>query len=555
MRRNQTHSIYQYILHQQRTQFIWILSILYILMVVLLFSSVHYLANRTAIENNQFISNYVQQYFENYHIRSQVYHQDQNIRNVLRYANDYPDYTDSPNQISRHLSQSANLPSDLSLYASGIRIWPQSSAKQPISPAQIAELKSPHLFANGQDLYYFIPYFNFTQSKILGSLCYRISSIEFQTYIEQAIPRPLSFSLADTSGNIFYQTAQNHSVHQYTAPSSNSLFLCTVYFSLSSEYQTITLLLGLLLIVCILSFLFAIFYSARIANRIAAPINQLIAAIHNNQSGELVQSNFISSGLEEIDELTAAYEDLLIRIQKLLVQNHKENLLRMESKLGVLQDRINPHFLFNTLELISSQAILEDAEKTSILTQKLGTLFRYSLRAPDIIPMRQEIQYAKDYLYLQNVRYNEQIHYEVLLDTCPPDFLLPKLTLQPILENCFQHGFSDETDEKHQIILHGTREENELVIIITDNGSGLTEEKCKEINLDLRADKNNFAHFIQRCNHIGLRNVNARLCLHFQIEQALYIAPSTSGGTQVTLRLPLTISTRNKEETPSCLPF
>ena len=543
-----TKSIHQYILHYQRTQFIITVTLIFLLTAFVLLFSVRNHAESKAKENGQFIKNYISSFFEDYDSRSLYYNQDQNIRNLLRYAAD-----NSEHQTSQQLASEIKLPSDVSLYSAGNLVYPQIDSAPNFSVDVLSDTRNNILLVQEDELYYFCPYFNFTQTKALGLLCYRIPYANFQKYVEKTIPSDLVFSLFDSTGNLFYSnTSPSKSLSKISIDSSE-LYSCNVYYNLQNEYSFVAFLLLLLLIVCSFSLIIGIAYCSRIAYKISAPINRLVASIENNQSGELMTAGSLpSSQLDEIDRLATAYEDLLLRIQNLITQNHKENVLRMESQLSVLQERINPHFLFNTLELISSQAILEDADKTAVLTQKLGALFRYSLRVPDIITLKQELQYTYDYLYLQNVRFNELITSEFDVDTIPPDFLIPKLTLQPILENCFKHGFDSTSDEPHTIRICADIKEDTLIIKIIDDGCGISIEDAQRINANLLADKQNFAHFVRRGEHIGLRNVNVRLCLRFQIDQALFIAPANPIGTEITVRLPLQASDKEKETDSIC---
>ena len=531
-----TQSICQYILHQQRIQSLITLSLLYILTLVTLFSSIHYFTQNSVEENGQFIVNHVSSYFDSYAARTQTYNQDQSIRNLMRYAFDHPD---SPDTAVRQSSANISLPSDLVLYTAGTQIPPSPKDSLNLSPELLSNLSEPLLLSAPDGLYYFMPYFNFTQSNILGLLCYRIPTNDFFSYIEKNIPMQTNFTLSDGFGNEFYnKNSLNNAPYNYPV-NSDTFFSCTIYYSFNESYQWAVMLIPLFLLIYLFSLLFTFAYATRTAGKIAAPINHLIVSLQRNQAGELTYQNHTISHLEEVNLLGSAYEELLQRIQQLITQNHKENVLRMESKLNVLQERINPHFLFNTLELINSQALLEDADKTAVLTQKLGSLFRYSLRAPDIIPFRQELQYAKDYLFLQDIRYNEILQYSFDIPSSLPNFLIPKLTLQPILENSFQHGFADSTDEPHRVHIQVRITEDHLLCTITDDGNGVSAKHAETIMRSMLADRNDFSHFIQRGEHIGLRNVNARLSLHFQIEQALFISPASGGGTQVEIRLPL----------------
>lgn len=529
-------SIHSYIVHYQRIQFIGTVSVIFILTAILLLFYVQHHALMVSQESEQFITNSVNRYFENYDTSSQLYNQNQAIRNMLRYVSDHPA---SAEEIGRNFSNDYEIPVNLSIYSNRGLICSASPVHPTFPEDLISSVMDDTLIMYEGNLFYLSPYYNFTQTKTLGYLCYYISTAKFQNYIIEMVPSGLYFSLAESTGTVFYSNLSNPNSLKEMISLNSGIYSCKIFYDLNEEYHTVWLLLLLLLTVCIFSLVLGIAYCSKTARKLAAPINQLVISVDNTQAGKLDELHYNPSYIDEIDRLSGAYEDLLMRIQTLIIQNHEENLLRIESKLDVLQERINPHFLFNTLELISSQAVLEDAEKTAVLAQKLGTLFRYSLRAPDLIPLQRELQYTYDYLFLQNVRFNEMIHYTFDTDRVNLDFLVPKLTLQPILENCFKHAFEDTSDEHHAIFIQATEKDGWLNISVTDDGCGISPEQINHIHTELLEDKQNFAHFIRRGEHIGLRNVNARLSLYFEIEQALFVSSAEPCGTRVTIHLPI----------------
>ncbi|WNX84521.1 ATP-binding protein [Agathobaculum sp. NTUH-O15-33] len=115
---------------------------------------------------------------------------------------------------------------------------------------------------------------------------------------------------------------------------------------------------------------------------------------------------------------------------------------------------------------------------------------------------------------------------------------MPKLILQPLLENCFQHGFRERSDEVCRLRLTIGFENTALCIVVEDDGEGMSQERQRALEQALQSDSESFACFIRRSKHIGLRNVNARLCLHCRVAKAVWIDRSPLGGTRVTLRLP-----------------
>lgn len=541
-------SIGQYIIRQQRLLYTSIISSIFLLTAVVLVLSTRHRIESAADNNTDQVIRYMNQFFDTYRQRSLSYNQNQAIRNLLRYAVDISE-NEGP-----AIESDLVLPSDVCLYVSGELVYP-ATGESSLSPQTLRSVDRETLLFQ-DTLYYLVPYYNFTQTRQLGLICYRILPTALAEYCMGSIPSQLSFRLLDSRGNVFYQVGNvSENFSQYSFSSRDALFSGTVYLDSKSYYSTILFFLGILLMVCGAGMALSVYFSRRLSKRIVSPINQIVISLKYNQEGELTYIPIPPSHLREIDQISSTYEEMLCRIRHLVEQNHKQNLLKVESELKVLQERINPHFLFNTLELISSQAIMEDADKTAQLAQKLGALFRYSLRMPDIIYLKQEIQYARDYLFLQNVRYNDRIHYHIEMPDILSLFLIPKLTLQPILENCFKHGFADETDRDHEISVTVRQKTDSVFITIKDNGRGISREAAQDLNRSIALDINDFSHFIQRGSHIGLRNVNARLCSYYEITAALSLGPAEPRGTCAAICLPCISTKINKGSEPPCTEF
>lgn len=305
--------------------------------------------------------------------------------------------------------------------------------------------------------------------------------------------------------------------------------------SISKQLRPFTKLTLILIPIIILIILLDSFISLNTSKKIIKPLNDLIDAMQNTQQGFFKQKELPETNIYEIYELSNAFENMMNEINYLVDTNQKINLLKNESQLIALQQQIDPHFLFNTLELISGHAILENAISTSEMTQKLGNLFRYNLRAPDMVTIEKEINYIKDYLYLQNIRFNNTLNFIIDIDDEILNYEMPKLSLQPLIENSIKHGFSDLPFEDNSILIKGQLLENNIKIEIIDNGIGFTKKKLAEINTSMLNDINNFQYFINRKKHIGIRNVNARICLYYKRNIGLKIESIPNKQTKVTI--------------------
>ena len=216
-----------------------------------------------------------------------------------------------------------------------------------------------------------------------------------------------------------------------------------------------------------------------------------------------------------LSELAANYltqKELNESRQKLLEERHiREQLERLlkETELKALNSQINPHFLFNTLNTISRLAYMENAKQTEDVTYILANIMRYTLRdVTQLVTLREELDYIRDYISIQNRRFDNRIQYEELMDLDATTVRVPILTVQPLIENAVIHGLDAEVGEL-SIILHGKKVNKGVVLQITDTGTGMNKERLSAI-LPIGSE--------ERKGHrsgIGMENIHKRMKHYF----------------------------------------
>ena len=205
------------------------------------------------------------------------------------------------------------------------------------------------------------------------------------------------------------------------------------------------------------------------------------------------------------------------------------------SELKALQSQINPHFLFNSLNMIVGIAYLEGAEQTTTLMELLGGYLRYNLdRANTIVTVTDEIENVKDYLQIQKVRMGERFDYSVYMDAGSAEARIPCLILQPLVENAISHGLRNCV-QGGKIRVRITSRGSRLQISVCDNGMGIEPEQLVVLNAlqyenPLRPDEG---------NGIGVRNVISRLQLVFNGDIQMKVTSEPGCDTEVFLDLPL----------------
>lgn len=209
----------------------------------------------------------------------------------------------------------------------------------------------------------------------------------------------------------------------------------------------------------------------------------LLYVPNEDEIGELVQA---------FNKMKRAMKNHIATLQeknKMAELLHKEELAKVElekniesARLELLKHQVNPHFLFNTLNMISGMARLEDAEVTSKMIISLGNLFRYNLRTVEQeVYLEQELEVLEDYIYIQQMRFENRIIYKKTIKVDETQVKIPAFTLQPIVENAFAHGVVLK-EEVGRIELNVWQEQDVVILTIEDNGEGIEEDELKALN-------------------------------------------------------------------------
>lgn len=279
-----------------------------------------------------------------------------------------------------------------------------------------------------------------------------------------------------------------------------------------------------------------------ISLRITKPIQGLVRTAEQISEGNLEAVPPQMAAHDEFRILSEAFEQMQENLKQ-LIQKEKEGLekdrLVKELELAVLQNQINPHFLFNSLNVLSKLALIEGAEKTSDLTVSLSNLLRYNLRKLDRpVPLRDEVEHAKEYFIIQQARFRERIRFETDVDEAGLDVLVPVLTLQPILENVFVHAI-EGMEEGAVIRLAVKCQSDETWVSISDNGAGMTEEvRDSLLHYDEKPPKDGEEGKTGHSTGLGTRNVFKRLELFYDRKDLVRIESAPGMGTTVVLRIP-----------------
>ncbi len=219
-----------------------------------------------------------------------------------------------------------------------------------------------------------------------------------------------------------------------------------------------------------------------------------------------------------------------LKEKQLMMENHL-----IDAQLKYLQAQINPHFLFNSLNAGAQLAILEEADQTSIFLEKMADFFRYNVKKMEKhVTLSEEIESVDNYIYILNVRLTGDIRFQKEIAGEIDEVMVPSMILQPIVENAVKHGISG-IDRVGEILLRVDNYEEFLIIIVKDNGSGMTEGKIAEI----MTGSLNSSDKISTSAGIGLYNVISRLRLYYGRENLVTIhSDGPDRGTEVRIIIP-----------------
>lgn len=279
----------------------------------------------------------------------------------------------------------------------------------------------------------------------------------------------------------------------------------------------------------------ALVLSVIIPNSIVRPIHHLNDVTKQVAKGDLSVRANVAFGAE-VRELGESLNLMIEQIDKLLtaVKIDEKNLRQAE--LELLQAQINPHFLYNTLDTIIWLAESGKQNEVVDLVESLSDFFRTSLsRGDGLVTLREEERHMRSYLQIQHVRYCDILEYEIDIPERLKETILPKITLQPIIENALYHGIKNRRG-MGRIVVKAYEENGDVVISVSDNGIGITDERLDEIKAML--DKTNENRRLHNDSY-GLFNVNERIKLKFGDRFGISITSKLHEGTCVKIRVPL----------------
>ena len=267
-------------------------------------------------------------------------------------------------------------------------------------------------------------------------------------------------------------------------------------------------------------------------NQYSSKLRNMMKNIEKLKQGKLDTRFNIKQEVDELDMIAISIDEMSESLQYNINKNYVAEVKQKQAEINALQSQIKPHFLYNTLEVIRMSALSSKNKEVAQMIYNLASMFRYSTyNNGSLVSIRDEIKHSKMYLSLCATRYKGMLDYSIHVDDKYLDYLVPKFTIQPILENAINHGLRKGFCDNYIKVTIKEIDE-EIEISIKDNGNGMSEEAIRKIKDGL--EKN-----IQKPNSIGLMNINNRLKLNFGEQYGIYINSRINEGTTVSIKIPV----------------
>ena len=260
-------------------------------------------------------------------------------------------------------------------------------------------------------------------------------------------------------------------------------------------------------------------------------VEEVLKAMDHIANNELSYRIETASMGEDFEKLGKGFNNMIDEINKLMITVRDEQYQIDHIRLQALQSQIQPHFLYNTLECIHWQSMADGNKKVSKLVMALASYYRLSLsKGKDVITLKDELQHIKYYLIIQNQRFGDVIESDIEVDEDLYNVRVPKITLQPLVENAIYHGIRIKDGKTGMVRISACREETGIVIKVESSGEAVSKEMVEQMNCSLDKNDDTFGY--------GVRNVNRRIELLFGQQYGLEYVQGKQGGVSAYIHLP-----------------
>ena len=288
----------------------------------------------------------------------------------------------------------------------------------------------------------------------------------------------------------------------------------------------------IVIFISLLSLLIVVILTLLLSRQLARSIKKVVSTMQVAGSGNLDIRVEVDKEMPlEVEAIALKFNDMLQKLYEALKKEKEAGEMQRIAEIKALEAQINPHFLYNTLDTINWMAIDKDEFEISNAINSLATILRYGINNSNaMVEVREEVEWLKKYIYLQQTRLKNTFHCEMTIDPEVMHYKIHKLLLQPFIENAIIHGF-EGTKREHVLKIQIKAEENKLSISIKDNGKGMEPSVVEKFN-------NRASYKTENSNHIGIENAISRLHMYYGKEARIKITSILGEGTEISILIP-----------------
>lgn len=266
-------------------------------------------------------------------------------------------------------------------------------------------------------------------------------------------------------------------------------------------------------------------------------VDRLSKAMNKVKNGKFITLKEEAGVTDQVSELIRNFNKMSIQLEESIHKNYISEVNQKKLELKILQSQINPHFLYNTLNLMSSIGTLNDIKEISEIADNLSEMFRYNIKGKQNVHIIEEIEQNRKYLEIQQMRFPNKFVVTYDCDEQLMNCSIPKFTLQPIVENAVYHGL-EQIRRKGELLISVKQDNRDIIITVKDNGKGMDETTLLQLIAKLEEDVNRFL-MNEHQSSLGVLNVHYRIKESYGEAYGLRIISRENEGTTVILRIPI----------------
>ena len=352
-----------------------------------------------------------------------------------------------------------------------------------------------------------------------------------RTVLMQTLPaETMAFSDGEAQHEIVYQGSPYVMASARSAYSGWYVLMLTPQSVFSADAMAVS---SALFAAAVFALIAIALVTAVASGAISRPVEQLAEAMDETQLRHLNQRVTVT-GCDEIARLGNSFNALMDKLELAIYNEYETALQQKNAEIRALQAQMNPHFLYNVLQSMAAMADLHQIPELSVMAAALGKTLRYNISGKEpLVTLRDEIAHAENYLTIQKIRFGDRLHDQVNVPEYVMDHLVPRVSIQPMVENAIIHGF-ESSGQTGNISISAWEEKRQLIIEVADDGRGIPEDQLAALQAALEKNSG-----LAENQGIGIQNLNTRLRLLYGAAGTLTIDSEEGTGTVVHIIIPV----------------